>query len=1514
MLFAIFRRRWGCRRSFLFFIGVLCWLTMLPVYAALTLSITVNPDPVRPGKTVYVEYVVMNTGTLPETDILLEAVVPEQVRGFSPLLATGGGICSEACDPGERVTWPINSLASGASVRVSIPLTIKNDISDRTEIMFSGFVQQNSVEQMTASVMAMVQVDPIFSLALTEDLNPVAPNSVLTYTLTFGNRSSTTLISDAVLSLSLPEGVSFISSDGNGELNERQVIWTLDRLAMGESATRQLQVRVDDMMSGVLKAQASLVDNLQPTNEARALIVTHVQSSTPLSLSITANPDPVQPNETLNLSYKVTNMSEVVRSNVVLEAMVPSEVFGFDASLTSGGGVCSTVCDARERVIWNIGTLAAGEGVTVSIPPVVVNGISSGALIPVSAFVTDDSGQRVSARRTMTVKGNPVLALVVTEDLNPVAPNGVITYRLTFSNHSPSILAQDTVLSLPLPQGTRFVSASGHGELTDTFVTWRLGHLAAGEWGSRQLQVRVDDTHLAGSVIKVEANLKDNSVPVNETRASTVIRVQSQVPLSLSIVANPNPIRPSETLNVFYTVTNLSGVVRNGVVLEATVPDGVRGFSALLTTRDGVCSAVCEPRKRVTWNLGTLAVGEGITVMAPMVTVSGMLGGTVIPLLAFVTDDSRVNVLASHSVPVQLNPSWELALTGDLDPVPPAGVLTYRLTFANRSLETLMQAATLSLLIPSKVTVVSISDNGVQSGDYVEWQLADWGAGQGGVRQLQIQLGDDVYVGDVIKTEATLKNALEVVNEVRSSTVTRVQSSGFLTLSITDNPGAVQANETLNLSYTVTNTSETDRSGVVLEAMIPEEIRGFDPSLTTEDGVCSTVCEPRERVVWNIGRLAAGEAMTVTMSPAVTNTVVNGSLISFSALAFDDNRHQVNATRVLLVGNSAPMAMDDILSTDEDSGPVIINVLSNDTDVDGDMLTVTGADGRSAQGGRVVNHNDGTFGYTPEVDFNGDDSFHYTIADGRGGVDQGLVTMTVSPVNDSPQAVDDNVTVDEDTSITIDNVLSNDIEIDSGDTLIIREADVISLQGGTVVNHADGRFSYTPVANFNGSDSFSYTVNDNHAAFATATVNIMVTAVNDVPIATDDNVSTKQNESVSTVNVLLNDTDEDGDTLTVTEADSLSVQGGSIINHGDGSFEYTPPVNFNGSDQFSYTLSDGQGGSAQAVVKVSVSENNPPIVVDDNWMTLEDTSLVSESVLNNDSDSDNGTLTVTGADSVSVAGGSIINHQDGTFTYSPPENYSGDDSFRYVIGDNQGGSAQGLVNISVAPVNDIPVAKDDAISTDEDVAVTTNDVLLNDGDVDGDTLSIIHVDNTSMQGGSVVDQGDGTFIYTPLVNFNGDDSFTYTVNDGQQGLSSATVNVTVNAVNDSPIVIDERVVVEFDESVTISGLLDNDSDAESDTLSVIEVDDVSAEGGTIIDHGDGTFTYTPPVGYSGNDNFGYMVSDGDGSMMPGRVNIVVNPQEVITTPNTLDDTVDTNGGGGSLGYFFLLMLLSLLIS
>jgi len=695
------------------------------------------------------------------------------------------------------------------------------------------------------------------------------------------------------------------------------------------------------------------------------------------------------------------------------------------------------------------------------------------------------------------------------------------------------------------------------------------------------------------------------------------------------------------------------------------------------------------------------------------------------------------------------------------------------------------------------------------------------------------------------------------------------------------------ANGSDSFTYTV-----RDPQGATATATIHLTIRpvndppvAVDDTATTAEDILVSIqvrdndSDPDGDTIWisNVTQGAHGQvgaSATYINYQAVAN--YNGT-DTFTYTINDGNGQYSTATVTVTITpvNDPPVAVTDNATTNEDT-PVTIDARANDSDPDGHALSITAAN-PGFHGTVAINAN-GSLTYTPAANYNGTDWFNYTLTDSTGSTATGRVNITINPVNDAPDAVNDTFTMQED-GVAIISVLANDTDVDGNPRTITG-----ATQGAHgLVEVFPSSVRYTPALNYNGSDSFTYTISDGQGGTDTATVTVTITPVRDFPVAVADGATTPEDTPV-VIDVMANDSDPDGDPFTIF---SVTQGTGGVVTFTAGSVTFTPNPNFNGTSSFTYSIRDSTSFGASATVTVTVTPvNDLPVAVNDAAATLEDTP-VTINVLTNDTDLDGNALAVT---AVTQGAKGSVSFNAGSVTYNPSANANGADSFTYTVSDGNGGTATATVSITISAVNDNPVAVNDAGTTNEDTAVTIS-VLTNDSDLEGQALAVTAV--TQGANGSVT-LNAGSVIYTPSANFNGADSFTYTISDGNGGTANATVSITVSPVNDNPVAANDAGTTTEDTAVTIS-VLANDSDLDGDSLSVTAVTQ-GAKGSVTFNAG--SVTYTPNANANGSDSFTYTIGDGNGGTATATVSITIsavndNPVAANDAGTTNEDTAVT---------------------
>ncbi len=468
------------------------------------------------------------------------------------------------------------------------------------------------------------------------------------------------------------------------------------------------------------------------------------------------------------------------------------------------------------------------------------------------------------------------------------------------------------------------------------------------------------------------------------------------------------------------------------------------------------------------------------------------------------------------------------------------------------------------------------------------------------------------------------------------------------------------------------------------------------------------------------------------------------------------------------VANEPPSAVGQAVSTNEDT-PLAITLTGSDGDNDPLTFSVATQPSHGTLSGTAPN-----LTYTPAANYNGADSFTFVVNDGTVNSAPAAVSITVNPVNDPPLAADQAVTTSEDTAKAI-TLTGSDVD---GDVLsfTVLAGPAAGALSGTAPN-----LLYTPNANYNGVDSFTFAVSDGTANSMQATVSITVTPVNDAPVADAQAVTTAEDGAAT---IGLTGSDVDGNVL------NFSVQSGpahGTLSGAAPNLTYTPDANYNGADSFTFVANDGSVNSAPATVSITVTPvNDAPVAAPQAVVTQQD-APVGITLLGSDVDGDALTYSVASGPSQGTLAGAAPN-----LTYTPYAGYEGPDAFTFVVNDGQADSAAAEVAITVTRTNHQPLADPQSVETAEDTAIA---VILTGSDQDADpiTFAMTAWPEHGSLSGSAPD-----LTYTPDADYNGADSFGFVTNDGLVDSIPATINIAVSAVNDAPVADAQTVTTEED--------------------------------------------------------------------------------------------------------------------
>ena len=426
---------------------------------------------------------------------------------------------------------------------------------------------------------------------------------------------------------------------------------------------------------------------------------------------------------------------------------------------------------------------------------------------------------------------------------------------------------------------------------------------------------------------------------------------------------------------------------------------------------------------------------------------------------------------------------------------------------------------------------------------------------------------------------------------------------------------------------------------------------------------------------------------------------------------------------------------------------------------------------------------------------------------------------------------------------------------------------------GTVMMNADGTFTYTPTLptpTGTYSDSFTYDAEDSAGdSISPGLVTIVVT--NPAPVANPDTypagTATLAANGVLTIaaatGVLANDTDAEGDTLTAVIVTADEPTHGVVILNADGTFKYTPNPNFAGTDTFTYTANDGSIASSPVTVTINVTEV-PPTAVNDTYNVPENDTLFTAptSVLANDTNVDGTTFTAV-LDAY-TGPGTLVLSPNGSFTYTPASGFIGTDTFTYDANDGITGGvstpATVTLNVSDTPIVVVPPQTINVSENTPFTSTAAQNLLSGANGGNGTALTAFGVAFPTH--GTVAVNANGSFTYTPAAGYTGTDSFQYQATDGTLLSTAATVTLTVTPI-DIPVVVNQSYPTAEGTALSQAapGLLANDTDPQHAALTVDLTTVTQPANGMVAVNPNGSFTYTPNAGFSGNDSFTYEAFD-----------------------------------------------------
>ncbi|WP_084555779.1 Ig-like domain-containing protein [Alkaliflexus imshenetskii] len=1184
------------------------------------------------------------------------------------------------------------------------------------------------------------------------------------------------------------------------------------------------------------------------------------------------------------------------------------EAISYNISVTNTGNVPLTNINVNE-------SLTSYNNVVVSLMPntsfsfvtnytTTTNDLNTGVINNSVSATTVFGSTNVLRTVTSSINVNASdIALTLLADKSTPNVGEQVAYTITVLNNGPDN-ATNLSASTTLSNGLNYHS---HQTSTGTYISttgqWNIGNLNAGSQVTLIITTVVN-TPGAGITYNHAVNTTvDQHDPITSNNQASVTITPQQA--NLSITKTANELNPNVGHQVTFTLTagNEGPHDATGVIVNDLLPSGLKYFNHLTAT--GSYNAATG-----IWNIGGLSSGTTAT-LSISATVE--------------TPGSGINFINTASIsgvqydPGTTNNTSQVEITPQQSDLSISKTVNIERPLVNNEV---VFTVTASNNGPNTATTVIVADKlpggfsyighnaakGTYDANSGNWNVGTLNSGEAttlAITALVKEPSDELSYLNVALISADQFDQNTTNNSAQASAIPQ-KSNLKLTKSVNNNTPVV--NEEITFTITLTNSGPDNATGIEITDVVPVGYGAI--SAISGNGTATGNTIRWTGLTLNNGATVQTSFKAIVQPPSGTIGEYTNMAQVTKLNQFDPDHSDNLAYLTPNINNTPPVANPNVYTTNEDT-PLAVTVenglLSNDTDIDGDALTVVsfsiGAQTHTAgttatftHGKLTINAN-GSLTYEPALNYFGTTSgITYTITDGKAYANANL-TFTVLPVNDPPVANDDFLYTAEGTPANM-NVLANDNDDADGILGGINPATLrITRQpvNGTIIILPNYNINYTPHVGFFGEDNAEYEICDKGHPLppqcSRATIHIFVARRS--PLAVNDIAETNEDESVN-IDILANDIDTDINPATVNIV--IKPKNGTAVYLGNGIVKYTPNQDYNGTDFFTYTVRDFTNLiSNEARVDITIHPvPDPPVALDGWYSTPENKPIaipINELVTDPDNDVDFSTLIIVTEPESGVLESGSTNQE---VIYTPKTGFAGVDFFEFYIYDSTG-LMSNTARVTIQISDQAPVAVDDAVTINED-ETTIIHVLSNDTDpqdnIDPTTVSII----TQPTRGSAVPNPDGTITYTPNKDYYGTDSFVYRVCDLTGYCDEARVSITILPVNDAPVAEDDHVTILQGSSVFIDVLAnDFDVDNSKDELKLSIITEPANGSAQLVASPAGIF-YVPDPWFSGSDSFTYRVTDTEGLWDEATVYITVT--WVNSPPTAMDDTFGPISGAG----------------
>ncbi|MFD2036718.1 hypothetical protein ACFSKL_18075, partial [Belliella marina] len=784
----------------------------------------------------------------PTTDLAVQEFCASDSPTIAQLQATGNGI-----------VW-YDAIANGNIVPANTPLV---DGMTYYASQLDDVSGCESSERLAVTVV-VENCEAFLDITKTASSPTVLAGNNITYSITVSN-SGLMYAEDFVVTDEIPVGTGFVSGSDGAVFENGVVTWELDVLESGSQIVLELVLSTSaDLASGTIISNTAIA--FSSNNDGGPVESdpedVDVETSADLDITKTAASSTVLAGENITYNITVNNAGPSNALDVTVSDVLPAGT-GF-VSASNGG------TETGGTVNWSLGTIAAGENIELTLVVSTAASLEAGTTISniaVADSPTDEDGPVESDPEDVDVETEAALNITKTAASSTVVAGENISYTITVNNAGPSD-ALDVTVSDMLPAGTGFVSADNGGTETGGTVTWSLGTIAAGESMELTLVVSTAASLEAGTTISniaVVDSPTDEDGPVESDPED--VTVETEAALSITKTASSATVLAGE--NIGYTIT--VGNAGPSDALDVTVSDMLPAGTGFVSASNGGT----ETGGTVNWSLGTIAAGESMELTLVVSTAASLEAGTTISNIAVVdspTDEDGPVESDPEDVTVETEAALNITKTAASSTVVAGENISYTITVGNAGPSDALDV-TVSDMLPAGTGFVSASNGGTETGGTVTWSLGTIAAGESMELTLVVSTAASLEAGTTISNIAVADSPTDEDGPVESDPEdVTVETEAALNITKTATSATVLAGENISYTITVGNAGPSDAEDVTVSDVLPAGT-GF---VSADNGGTET----GGTVTWNLGTIAAGESMELTLVVSTAASLEAGTTIS----------------------------------------------------------------------------------------------------------------------------------------------------------------------------------------------------------------------------------------------------------------------------------------------------------------------------------------------------------------------------------------------------------------------------------------------------------------------------------------------------------------------------------------------------------------------------------------------------------------------------------------------------------